>query len=339
MRKILFSTIFMATVLLFTHQSFSAPVWEIKDFKGKVGNIKIHVNGQPVATRMEPFIMVNNSLTMVPLRDLSEALGFTVQWDDKTRAINITGKAAPIVKDQSWSSKPKEKLANIPVIRNVGPFYQKKATGFNIAGRSFNSGVAVKIDNTNNNAEVVLDLNQKYTTMEGSFGVDDETMNSSGGYRLIVLGDGRELFTSDIIKPSEYPRTFEAGEINLEYVNRLTFRVQWERVGIGNFDHIVAALGNFNFYLKERVASVSLSTYQEDKHLRGTATKVITVQPGDTLFRIAQNNNTTVEKLLILNPGLTPDIIKVGQLIIVRQGDRDLSGDFLETRETRGTVP
>jgi|GEM_PF-912086 len=319
LKKLIFLGVIVSIMFAFASQTSSSPRWAVKDLKAFTGDIKIFLNGKILPTRVEPFILQDSSVTMVPLRDLAEALGLTVVWDEQTKTINIGGVPLNVNEGsvQNWGSRAKVKIEHIPVIRNIGPFYQKKATGYNIAGRPFNSGVAVKIDNTNNNAEVVLDLNQKYTTMEGYFGIDDETMNSRGGYRLSVFGDGRELFTSDIIKPSEYPSNFEAGEINLEYVSRLTFRVQWERVGIGNFDQIVAALANFNFYLKEVVASSSISTYQEVNPTPGTGSNYIIVQPGDTLFRIAQNHNTTVEKLLLLNPGLTPAIIKVGQSIIL----------------------
>lgn len=52
--------------------------------------------------------------------------------------------------------------------------------------------------------------------------------------------------------------------------------------------------------------------------LRGYDT--YTIQPGDTLYKIAQNYYTTVNAILIANPGLNPLYLRVGQRIIVPYG-------------------
>ena len=43
--------------------------------------------------------------------------------------------------------------------------------------------------------------------------------------------------------------------------------------------------------------------------------KFYTVRRGDTLFIIAGNNGTTVERLLELNPDIEPDNLQIGQRI------------------------
>jgi LysM repeat protein len=43
-----------------------------------------------------------------------------------------------------------------------------------------------------------------------------------------------------------------------------------------------------------------------------------TVESGDTLDQIALDNNTTVERILELNPGLDPTGLQVGQKVRVR---------------------
>ncbi|WP_160058068.1 LysM peptidoglycan-binding domain-containing protein [Alkalicoccus saliphilus] len=45
-----------------------------------------------------------------------------------------------------------------------------------------------------------------------------------------------------------------------------------------------------------------------------------TVKPGDTLYRIAVNNNTTVQKLAEINNISNPAAISVGQVIILKEG-------------------
>ena len=42
-----------------------------------------------------------------------------------------------------------------------------------------------------------------------------------------------------------------------------------------------------------------------------------TVQPGDTVFGIAQRFNTTVAAIVAVNPGLDPNVIFVGQRICI----------------------
>lgn len=45
------------------------------------------------------------------------------------------------------------------------------------------------------------------------------------------------------------------------------------------------------------------------------------VQPGDTLFRIAEKFQTSVRRILYANPGINPDIILIGQMVKVPFGN------------------
>ncbi len=55
---------------------------------------------------------------------------------------------------------------------------------------------------------------------------------------------------------------------------------------------------------------------------------VYAVKPGDTLSKIAARQGTTLDALLRLNPQITnADIIHLGQLINLEEGDDDLSED------------
>lgn len=51
-------------------------------------NIKIRVNNKFVSTDVAPFIQ--NGRTMVPIRVISESLGYDVDWDQATQSIFIT---------------------------------------------------------------------------------------------------------------------------------------------------------------------------------------------------------------------------------------------------------
>lgn len=50
--------------------------------------IQLVVNGTPVVTDVPP--VLENDRTLVPVRALSEALGFDVKWDEATRAVTLT---------------------------------------------------------------------------------------------------------------------------------------------------------------------------------------------------------------------------------------------------------
>jgi LysM repeat protein len=51
---------------------------------------------------------------------------------------------------------------------------------------------------------------------------------------------------------------------------------------------------------------------------RGSGPSVVTVRAGDTLERIAAHTGTTVARLTRLNPGIDPDVLRVGQRVRVR---------------------
>ncbi|WP_028309471.1 stalk domain-containing protein [Desulfitibacter alkalitolerans] len=246
MKKLLIVIIFLAFLFL-NHSSLLASGWMLKEYKGMTGGIKILVNGVQVETEVEPFILPDEGVTMVSLRDLSEALGFNVDWNDITNTISITGNM--VSKTYTWDGKAKKRIEDLKVIRNVGPFYEKKINNYQIAGRFFGSGIAVDME-ADDKTEFVLDLNRKYSTLDGYFGIDDTTMNSLGSYKLRILGDDRELFLSDLVKPSDYPRYIYPGRIDLTYINRLTIRIDWEEQEIGDYDQLTAVLANFNFYEK-----------------------------------------------------------------------------------------
>ena len=52
----------------------------------------------------------------------------------------------------------------------------------------------------------------------------------------------------------------------------------------------------------------------------GGGPRTVVVRAGDTFGAIAERSGTTVEALARLNPGLDPDLLRVGQRIRVREG-------------------
>ena len=55
-----------------------------------------------------------------------------------------------------------------------------------------------------------------------------------------------------------------------------------------------------------------------DRLLRGY--DIYTVRSGDTLYRIARAYYTTVDAIVTANPGIDPDVIRVGQRLVIPYG-------------------
>lgn len=62
--------------------------------KLQIGNKTYYNNGK--AERMDAAPFLENCRTFVPIRFIAEALGCTVNWDDLTRTVTITGKSEPV---------------------------------------------------------------------------------------------------------------------------------------------------------------------------------------------------------------------------------------------------
>ncbi|MGF7186418.1 hypothetical protein GGQ84_002520 [Desulfitispora alkaliphila] len=240
--QILF-TIIIICILLSAH-AFASGQWTVKNIKVAFGDIQVFKGSSQVETSVEPFMV--DGTTMVPLRDLSEALGFDVHWDGERNIIHIG--SAIFQPDIGKTRGSAVHIEDAKVIRNVGPFYQKERT-YKLAGRSFNRGVVVHIE-PEEVAEVVVDLNQNYATLEGFFGVEDDTMDSSSTYNMTILGDNQILFQSGPVAPSEYPRYIAPDEVDLTYVNRLIIRVETNRGRIGTYTQLMPVLANFKLYQK-----------------------------------------------------------------------------------------
>jgi hypothetical protein len=51
-------------------------------------NIRIAINGQPVQTESDPFVFQGR--TYLPVRDVANAMGFEVTWEDATNTVHLT---------------------------------------------------------------------------------------------------------------------------------------------------------------------------------------------------------------------------------------------------------
>lgn len=224
----------IAAVIFLGGQAVAGTTWFKKQINVFYRNLTVFVDGEQLDTPVEPFIYQGH--TMVPLRVLSEALGKSVTWEEETGRI--------IIGTAPRSAAAPAKLEDLPVLRNVGPFYDRKG-GFVITRRSFADGIAVDLGKDTKQAEVVIELRGKYAKLSGYVGVDDSTQNSKGAYKLTILGDNRQLFGPTEVRPGRYPIGIELGVENMETV---TFRVEWFSDGPGDYEDVIAALADFKVW-------------------------------------------------------------------------------------------
>lgn len=239
-RKTLFTLFLIFTTFIFSSVAYGVNSFT-KNIKVTYRNINIYSYGQKIASSIEPFILTEQGITMVPLRTVSEALGQQITWDEKTSSIYIGPVTKKLPDTPIIEPTP---MKNIPVLRNVGPFYEFKSRNIIIARRQFSDGIAVELENGNSVAEIVLELKGYYTSLEGYIGIDDETRNSSTGFVLTIYGDGIEKAFESLVKPSEYPRLVQ---VDVKGVKRLTIRVQGQDCEIGEYTRAIAALADFKF--------------------------------------------------------------------------------------------
>ncbi|MFA5535566.1 MAG: stalk domain-containing protein [Bacillota bacterium] len=247
MRKM--SLISILTILLLIGTAVTAKeVYRRENVVAIYQDFKIIINGKLLSSAVEPFQLENGSV-MVPVRAMSEALGYDVEWDPSTKTVYLRGDSRF---DEGAAYNPSY-LEDLPVLRNVGPFYNLQSRKIIIAGRQFERGLIVELapgerDIENEGvkvAEAVVDLKGEFTRLEGYLGVDDETRNSRAGYSLTILADGLPIYEAKEVKPSEYPFNFS---LNVAKTNRLTIRIKWLEGDIGDDDRLVAALANWVCY-------------------------------------------------------------------------------------------
>ena len=62
-----------------------------RTLKAIYNDIKITLNGKDIVTEKEPFIV--DGTTYLPVRDVGEALGLDVEWNSKTKTVELSDKA------------------------------------------------------------------------------------------------------------------------------------------------------------------------------------------------------------------------------------------------------
>jgi uncharacterized lipoprotein YddW (UPF0748 family) len=78
--------LFVLTLTLFI------PLMSVPAQAKTLATISIYLDGERISTDVPPYILPKVNLTMVPLRVISENLGATVDWTEKTRTVTISQK-------------------------------------------------------------------------------------------------------------------------------------------------------------------------------------------------------------------------------------------------------
>jgi len=219
------------------------------------GPLRVVVNGRDWQPEVKPFLLQDRGTIMVPLRELATELGVPVRWDQATGTVYVgsadaaggspagAGSSAPAASGSTYVW-----LEELTVLRNIGPFYQQPRRNFMVAARPFNRGVAVELDGKEE-AEVVVDLAGRYQSAEGYLGIEDATCNSRGGATVSFYADDRLVYTSPLLKPSQYPFFVSSRQLGgLAGVKRLRIQVRWQEVGLGDYDRVVVVLARFRFF-------------------------------------------------------------------------------------------
>ncbi|MEQ8176375.1 MAG: stalk domain-containing protein [Syntrophomonadaceae bacterium] len=155
-----------------------------------------------------PAQLVNNR-TMVPVAFVADALGMKVQWDAGTKTVLIDNKPVPetnpeIIPNGDLTSANPVECKNTEWLR-----INKWINGsFQINKKTYDKGIGFVMDDGHGPlAYLVYNINGYYFSFTGSFGTDD--MDSDGNNnRLIIYGDGKELYKSPIMKEGATPVNF-----------------------------------------------------------------------------------------------------------------------------------
>ena len=113
----------------------------LKSINVMYNNIKIAVDGKEVKTDSEPFVY--NGSTYVPIRVVSEALGAEVNWNDKTKTVEI-GKATANVNTPTTPVSKESKIGAPSIYNGIGghsTLYDLVKFGFRV-----NSAGGVSVD-------------------------------------------------------------------------------------------------------------------------------------------------------------------------------------------------
>ncbi|NLO90203.1 MAG: hypothetical protein GX088_07790 [Clostridia bacterium] len=240
---IFFNIVLLLVLVLFlSGVALGGEKFFIKKINAVYRDIKIAADGKYLKASVEPFILQDRNIVMVPIATVAEAVGKPVVWDPATSTVYVGDGVVPA----DPSSKNKfDYLENLTVLRNVGDFAVIKSREVRIARVPFSHVVAVDLK-PQRKAEFVLELWGKYSEIEGYVGIDDITRDSSSVIDLTVLIGEEVIHKIEGIKPAGQPKLVR---LSIPKGTRnITFRAECRDQGIGDYSEITFALADMKFY-------------------------------------------------------------------------------------------
>lgn len=151
-----------------------------------------------------------------------------------------------LVRGGAFQEPPGDKgdvwLEELRVMRNIGPFFVMDRPAA-LIGMEIGRSVGVKLDKEKRAAELRVELQKRYIRLQGYIGVDDGYAASSGKVKATIFADGRQLYQGEM-RPGDYP---EYVELSLYGVQKLTFNLEWQDGGLGNYTQLMAVLAGIHF--------------------------------------------------------------------------------------------
>lgn len=164
---------------------------------------------------------VYDGTTYVPLRFVGEALGKEVQWDGDNETIwvgKVDGRS-------TYLSELEYATSEISGRYNAIVFDTWEDSKFRIAGTDYIHGIGVAVEpfmDTKQLVTIDYNLNGKYSTLDGFAGIDDSAKDIKIPITFKVIGDGKELFSSEI-NGGDLPKP-----VNLNIKNVLRLQLQFK---------------------------------------------------------------------------------------------------------------
>ncbi len=218
----------------------------------KVKNdIKIEINGKNVISDVSPFI--EKDRTLVPIRVISENLGYEVGWDNKSKKVTVKNNEKTI---ELVVGKKDVKVNDKVTAIDVPPMIKSERTfvPLRFISESFDNDV-----NWDNNNRTVK-INKKENKVASIF---DDKKSSSILYSNPVPKDEKEKnnnISNDWHRPRDKHTNEDATRIITPFINRYT-----DNKNNDNLTHIVVVPSHNNID-STKVTSTTKKTYAKSEH-------------------------------------------------------------------------
>jgi hypothetical protein len=177
----------------------SLVVWAGKGLKSiniHYNNIKIIVDGVPVNTSVEPFIMPDGKV-VASIEDIAKAFNKSIKYDSKTTTYYI-GKQP----SGTWNY-----LSDLKPLNWDGDFrYNPKKTGtiISIASKEYTYGIQTD-SSKYRETYVEYNLNGEYTRLTGEVGIDDRERGHKVSGSFFIYLDDNLIYEQSNVTPGAFP--------------------------------------------------------------------------------------------------------------------------------------